>query len=140
MSNSPHRGRARVSNPVYISMEPLGSIRDLTVKFPTPGEKSCVKSPGKSPMQPSRGRVGQHIDRCIRQAIECDKSSTVLHRLPVRLVTRSGVKRKWFQKKKNKKQLVVNRGRVRRVTFGTGAKVVESAGVVRVNKNDPTGN
>ena len=33
-------------------------------------------------------------------------------------------------KKKNKKtQLVVNGGRV---TFGTGAKVVESAGVVRV--------
>ena len=47
------------------------------------------------------------------------------------------------KKKKNKKQLVVNRGRVRRVTFGTGAKVVESAGVVRVKvsyKNDPTGN
>ena len=54
-----------MSNPVYISMEPLGSIRDLTVKFPTPGGKSCVKSPGKSPMQPNRGRVGQHIDRCI---------------------------------------------------------------------------
>ena len=69
MSNTPHRGRARVSNPVYISMEPLGSIRDLTVKFPTPGGKSCVKSPGKSPMQPSRGRVGQHIDRCVRSSI-----------------------------------------------------------------------
>ena len=39
-------------------MELLGSIRDLTVKFPTPGGKSCVKSPGKSPMQPSRGGWG----------------------------------------------------------------------------------
>ena len=53
---------------------------------------------------------------------------------------RTGSKKK---EKKNKKQLVVNRGRVRRVTFETGAKVVESAGVVRVKvsyKNDPTGN
>ena len=54
-----------MSNPVYISMEPLRSIRDLTVKSPTPGGKSYVKSPDKSPVQPSRGRVGQHIDRCI---------------------------------------------------------------------------
>ena len=50
--------------------------------------------------------------------------------------TRSGVKRNdgqdRFQKKNMKTQLVVNRGRVRHVTFGTGAKVVESAGVVRV--------
>ena len=55
----------------------------------------------------------------------------VLHRLPVRLVTRSGVKRK---RAEQAPQLVVNRGRVRHVTFGTGpgAKVVESAGVVRV--------
>ena len=56
----------------------------------------------------------------------------VLHRLPVRLVTQSGVKRK---RAEQVPQLVVNRGRVRHVTFGTGpgrAKVVESAGVVRV--------
>ena len=54
----------------------------------------------------------------------------------MRLVTRSGVKRKWAEqvpkKEPQKKQLVVNRGRVRCVTFGTGAKVVESAGVVGV--------
>ena len=56
----------------------------------------------------------------------------MLHRLPVRLVTRSGVKRKWAEQVPKKKNKVVNRGRVRRVTFGTGAKVVESAGVVRV--------
>ena len=67
-----------MSNPVYISMEPLGSIRDLTVKFPTPiaGGKSCVKFPGKSPMQPSRGRVGQHIDRCIIAWCEYSSSET----------------------------------------------------------------
>jgi hypothetical protein len=39
--------------------------KGFDVKFPTPGGKSCIKSPGKSPVQPSRGRVGQHIDRCI---------------------------------------------------------------------------
>ena len=33
---------------------------------------------------------------------------------------------------KKKEQLAVNRGRVRRVTSRTGAKVVESAGIVRV--------
>ena len=36
------------------------------------------------------------------------------------------------KKKRTRKQLVVNRGRVRHATFRTGAKVVESAGVVRV--------
>ena len=40
-----------MSNPVYISMEPL----------PTPdGGKSCVKSPGKSPMQGGGGKRGHH--------------------------------------------------------------------------------
>ena len=32
----------------------------------------------------------------------------------------------------SKQNTVVNRGRVRHVTFGTGEKVVDSAGVVRV--------
>ncbi len=41
-----------------------------SVKFPTPGAKSGVKSLGKSPMLPvggggGGGGVGQHIDRCI---------------------------------------------------------------------------
>ena len=34
--------------------------------------------------------------------------------------------------KKKEENTVVNRGRVRHATFRTGAKVVESAGVVRV--------
>ena len=38
------------------------------------------------------------------QTIECDKSSAVLHRLPVRLVTRSGVKRKWAEQVPKKEQ------------------------------------
>ena len=33
-------------------------------QIPHPWRKSCIKSPDKSPVQPSRGRVGQHIDRC----------------------------------------------------------------------------
>ena len=59
---------------MYISMELLGSIRNLTVKFPTPGGKSCVKTPDKSPVQPSRGRP--RVDRCIMndqsRAAACD--------------------------------------------------------------------
>ena len=46
-------------------METLGSIGGMTVKFPTPGGKSC---PDKSPVQPflgGAGGMGQHIDRCI---------------------------------------------------------------------------
>ena len=67
------------------------------------------------------------------------------HRLPVRLVTQSRTevpKKITIRKKNKKKNLVVNRGRVRRVTFGTGANVVESAGVLRVkvSYNDPRGN
>ena len=44
------------------------------------------------------------------------------------------MKCKWAEQVPNKEQenTVVNRGRVRHVTFGTGEKVVESAGVVRV--------
>ena len=56
----------------------------------------------------------------------------MLHPLPVRLVTRSGVKRKWAEHVPKKEQEKTVRGRVRRVTFGTRAKVVESAGIVRV--------
>ncbi len=45
-----------------------------SVKFPTPGAKSGVKSLGKSPMLPGRGGgVGQHIDRCIRLQTRRDK-------------------------------------------------------------------